>query len=350
MGEPRSFHWRRGLLCGLLWCVTVILIDILTQPFENLSWPEVVSFALKSFLANLAGGLVWSLGAEWTANHKQKLFMFGLQLPVAVVAFVAGANAPIQGLFQYSSDIGRLMSHMPLIDFTCYALWINGLCGGIYILGFHATNRATQLRQHLTELRLASGEADMRLREMRLHAYQGQISPPTILKALKELQHRYSTDRSAGDQLFDRLVDFLRAAMPGLRGGASTLSTELAIIEAYAMLCNSLGADDPRWQLNLPAQQQDAGLSFIPLRLLASLDRIDRCVPQGQTIEIKTEYRAGTFGVNVKTHAEGLSNEERQTLKIDLEKALGTDASVIVESRGDLSLDLRLPGAVGQLR
>jgi hypothetical protein len=347
MDERDSFHWRRGLLCGLLWGVTVMLIDPLTQPFGGMTWQEATSFAADAGIASLGGGLVWSLGAEWTANHRRKLAIFALQLPLAVLATIATAKIPIPGLFQYSSGIGRLMRNVPLIDFTCHLVWTDALFGGFYVLGYHATRRSIQLRRRLTELRLACGEADMRLREMRLQAYRGQIRPATLLEALGELQLRYSIDRPAGDQLFDRLVDFLRAAMPGLRGGASTLSAELAIISSYAMLQNALRTDCQRWQLKISPPQTETESNSIPLRVLASLDRIDRCVPHGQTIEITTESHQGVFGVKVRAQAAGLSHEGRQRLKMDLESSLGADANVMTQTDGDLCLDLRLPaGAV----
>jgi hypothetical protein len=343
MDERGSFHWRRGLLCGLLWGVAVTLIDPLTQPFGGMTWQEAVSFAANAGLASVGGGLVWSLSAEWTANHRRKLPMFALQLPVAVLATVATANAPIPGLFQYSKGIGRLMSNVPPMDLVCHLVWTDALFGGLYVLGYHATRRSIQLRRRLTELRMTCGEADMRLREMRLQAYRGQIRPATLLEALGELQLRYSIDRSAGDQLFDRLVDFLRAAMPGLRGGASTVSAELAIISSYAMLQNALRNDCQRWHLKISTPQTDTESNSIPLRVLASLDRIDRCVPHGQTIEITTESHQGVFGVKVKAHAACLSNEGRQRLKMDLESSLGEDAIVMSQTDGDLCLDLRLP-------
>jgi hypothetical protein len=343
MDAPVSFPWRRGLLCGLLWGIAVMLIDPLTQPFGGLRWQEAVWFAAKIGFANLAGGLVWSLGVEWTAGHRRKLAMFALQLPVAVVISLAVAIIPIDRLFMAPSGIVRLMRFIPPFDFICHDLWLNGICGGVYVLGYHATNRAIRLRQRLTELRLACGEADMRLREMRLQAYRGQIRPATLLEALSELQVRYSIGRSAGDQLFDRLVDFLRAAMPSLRGGVSTLSAELAIINSYATLRNALRHESPRWQLKIPPPPTDAGSNLIPLRVLASLDRIDHCVPQEQIIEVTTDCHQDIWGVTVKTSAAGLSIGERRRLKLDLESALGVDAIVKMESSGDLSLDLRPP-------
>ncbi len=338
-----SFPWRRGLLCGLLWGVAVMLIDPLTQPFGGLPWREAVWFAAKIGFSNLAAGLVWSLGAEWTTGHRWKLAIFALQLPVATVVSLAVAAIPIDRLFMVSSGIVRLMRFIPPLDFICHSFWLNGICGSIYVLGYHATSRAIRLRQRLTELRLACGEADMQLREMRLQAYRGQIRPATLLEALSELQLRYAIGRSAGDQLFDRLVDFLRAAMPSLRGGVSTMSAELAIISSYTMLRNALRNDGSRWQCKMSPSQADTGSNFIPLRLLASLDRIDHCVPQGQIIEVTTYRRQGIFGVKVKIGAASLSYGAGLRLKTDLESALGADVIVTIEALGDVSLDLRLP-------
>jgi hypothetical protein len=343
MDASDSFPWRRGLLCGLLWGVAVMLIDPLTQPFGGLPWQEAVWFAAKIGFANMAGGLVWSLGAEWMAGHRWKLAIFALQLPVATVVSLAVAVLPIDRLFMAPSGIVRLMRFIPPFDFICHSFWLNGICGGVYVLGYHATNRAIRLRQRLTELRLVCGEADMQLREMRLQAYRGQIRPATLLEALGELQRRYSIGGSDGDQLFDRMVDFLRAAMPSLRGGVSTQSDELAIVSTYATLRNALRHERPRWQLKISPPQTDAGSNFIPLRVLASLDRIDHCVPQEQIIEVTTDSHQDIWGVKVKTNAAYLSHEERQRLKWDLEFALGADAIVMMETCGDLSLDLRPP-------
>lgn len=343
MDAPGSFHWRRGLLCGLLWGIAVMLIDPLTQPFGGLNWREATWFAAKIGFANVAGGLVWSLGAEWTAGHCRKLAMFALQLPVATVVSLAVAVIPIDRLFMAPSGIVRLMRFIPPFDFICHSLWLNGICGGFYVLGYHATNRAIRLRQRLTDLRLACGEADMRLREMRLQAYRGQIRPATLLEALGELQLRYSIGGSAGDQLFDRLVDFLRSVMPSLRGGSSTLSAELAIVSTYVTLLNALRHESPRWQLKILVPQKDAEPNFIPLRVLASLDRIDRCVPQAQIIEVTTDCQRGIWGVRVKTNASCLSTVERQRLRQDMESAVGAGAVVMIDQCGDLCLELRLP-------
>jgi hypothetical protein len=343
MDVSNSFPWRRGLSCGLLWGVAVMLIDPLTQPFGGLHWQEALWFAAKIGFSNMAGGLVWSLGTEWMASHRWKLAIFALQLSVATVVSLAVAALPIDRLFMTPGGIVRLMRFIPPLDFICHSFWLNGICGGVYVLGYHATNRAIRLRQRLTELRLACGEADMQLREMRLQTYRTQIRPAKLLEALSELQLRYAIGRSAGDQLFDRLVDFLRAAMPSLRGGVSTLSAELAIVSSYAMLRNALKNDGSRWQLKISPLQADAGSNFIPLRVLASLDRIDHCVPQGQIIEVTTDCHEGILGVKVKISAACLSNGEGRQLKTDLESALGADAIVTMEARGDVSLDLRLP-------
>ena len=340
MEEREPFHWRYSVLCALLWCVGVTLFNTLTAPIGDLSWQDATSFTIKVGVGSLAGGLVWALSTEWTKS-RPPLAMFCLQLPVAAMASVAGACVPIQGLFHYSGGTGRLMSNVPLVDLVCQTVWLYMLCGGVYVLGYHVTRRAMRLRRQLSELRLACGEAEMRLREMRLHAYQGQIRPSTLLEALQALQLRYAVDRAAGDQLFDRLVDFLRAAMPGLRGGVSTLSAELAIVSRYAMLRNALKDEGPRWQLMVSLPHMET--SCIPLRLLASLDQIDRCVPSGQIIEITSATLAGIFGLKIIVHVPGLNDKEAHRLKADLESTLGADTIVMSEPRGALSLDLRLP-------
>ena len=51
----------------------------------------------------------------------------------------------------------------------------------------------------------------------------------------------YETGSPAADQLLDRLVGFLRTAMPSLRGGASsTLAAELEVVRSYVRLRTAL--------------------------------------------------------------------------------------------------------------
>jgi hypothetical protein len=343
MGGSNDFHWKRGLLCGVFWCIGVTVIDGLTLPVGDMSWRDTTSLLIVSSLANLGSGLVWTLGVEWTGLRGRPLLKFAILLPVAVVVSATMVKVPVQGLIEFSRSMARLISIVPLMDVACRTLWPNILYGGGYFLGYHITARTMQLRRGLSELRLIRGEADMRFRETRLQAYRGQIRPTTLLEALKALQIRYATDRRTGDELFDRLIAFLRAAMPGLRGGLSTLSAELAIIQTYAVLCNMLRNGSPRWRVEMTPHHSKP--TSVPFRLLASLDTIDRYVPPDQVIEIRTSFLSGIFGILVSADTSYLDDAASQRLRHDLEFALGGDAIVAVEPRGYLSLDLRLPAS-----
>jgi hypothetical protein len=213
----------------------------------------------------------------------------------------------------------------PEFDLAAYLLWANLFYGGLYTIGYFATQRTLRLRRRLSELRLARNEAETRLREIRLQTLRGQIQPATLLEALDTLRARYAKDIAAGHDLFDKIIDFLRAAMPGLRSGASTLAAEFAVLDAYAALREALDDAPPPWSLSLADAPAD--LAFPPLRLLPVLDQLSRNSPTASRIEVHAASEADNFVVKIAALSPLMEAETLRRLRRDAHSALGFEAA-----------------------
>jgi hypothetical protein len=344
MAQGDRLRWRDAAICGLLWGLVVVLAVSLSQPVGDLNLVDLGRWVGSLAIIWSVTGLIWSLGCKVAEDRRRPLLItpavFGLAWAVAMLA----ANTPLTPDGDAApGDFGHI-GHIPVFDLCVYTLWINLFYGGLYTLGYFATRRALRLRRRLAELRLARSEAEAKLREARLGAVRGQIQPAMLLDALHALQLAYGRDQAAGDALFDRLTAFLRAAMPGLRSGASTLAAELAVIDRYAALREALEVGPPAWRLKLMEPPPD--LAFPPLRLLPALDRLSRAAPVDAAIEVTAETESDAFVVRVGAPAPAPPPAAMLArLRLAMRSDLGVGDMMTAEPAGALVAELRVKTA-----
>jgi hypothetical protein len=281
---------------------------------------------LSEFLAALGlewtfTGMVWAVGVKWAEGSPHALLRLPLVLIIAWAVCLASSIAVFRIAHVGGAGMDRLMMNVPAFDLAAYLLWANLFYGGLYTIGYFATQRTLRLRRKLAELRLARNEAETRLREIRLQTLRGQIQPATLLEALDTLRARYAKDIVAGHALFDKIIDFLRAAMPGLRSGASTLAAEFAVLDAYAALREALDDAPPPWVLSLADAPAD--LTFPPLRLLPVLDQLSRNAPTASRIEVHAASEADNFVVKIAALSPLMEEDALRRLRRDAQSALG---------------------------
>ena len=340
-GLEERFRWRHAIICGLLWGLVVLLAVTLVQPVGDLNAPDLLHFMAYLCLQWCCVGVIWACGAKLAEDMRKPRLLFCLVLLCAWIVNVAFAAADT--IMPGSS--GHL-SQAKTFDLAVYELWINLFYGGFYTLGFLTIRRTHALRRRLAAVRLSHNKAESRLREARLQAVRGQMQPSMLLEALAALRRVYGEDRRAGDQLFDLLIAFLRAAMPGLRSGSSTLAAELAVIERYTLLREALLAGPPVWRLALGVPPPD--LPFPPLRLLPALDRLSRAAPLSAAVEVTAGPDDDAFVIRIGAPApQPLPLPLLQRLRSAMRQDLGVGAIMATEVGGALIAELHVRTADG---
>jgi hypothetical protein len=348
MAQEERFKWRDAVICGLLWGLVVVLAISLSQPVGDLDLTDLGRWVGSLAIIWCFTGLVWSLGGKIAEERRRPVLItpavfmvaWGVSIVAAYTPFApAGGSAP--------GDFGHI-AQVPLFDLSIYCLWANLFYGGLYTLGYFATRRTLRLRRRLAELRLARSSAEAKLREARLQAVRGQMQPAMLLDALEALRLAYGRDQAAADAMFDLLIAFLRAAMPGLRSGASTLAAELTVVDRYAALRDALEAGPPTWRLRLAEPPPD--LAFPPLRLLPALDRMSRATPADAAIEVTAEPAADAFVVRFGAPAPTpLSAALMARLRIAMRRDLGVGDMMTAEPAGALVAELRVTTAAAHV-
>ena len=332
-GLEERFRWRHAIICGLLWGCIVTLAVTTVQPIGDLNLPDLVHFMVYLWGHWSGVGLIWACGAKLLEETRRPRILLPLLLLCAWTGDVASVS--VDTLMPGSS--GHL-SRARVLDLAVYDLWINLFYGGFYTLGFLTIRRTQALRRRLAAVRLSRNEADSRLREARLQAVRGQMQPGMLLEAPAVLRRVYAEDRKAGHRLFDLLIAFLRAAMPGLRSGTSTLAAELAVIDRYAVLREALLAGPPVWRLSL--EPPPAPLPFPPRRHLPPLDPMSPPPPGQPPGEVTAAPNSGAFVLRIGAPAprplslvllQRLRSAMRQDLGLGAMVAMGSADAIIAE-------------------
>lgn len=106
-------------------------------------------------------------------------------------------------------------------------------------------------------------QADLRQRQIllerevlatRLAMLQAQIEPHFLYNSLANVQVLTRSNPAAADTMLTHLIDYLRAAVPAMRGGESTLGRELALAQAYLSVMQFRMGERLRFSVTSPPE------------------------------------------------------------------------------------------------
>jgi sensor histidine kinase YesM len=111
-----------------------------------------------------------------------------------------------------------------------FAAFVNGLLISlIFFVKRREARAAAELHRAEAERHLLSKQAV----EAELKLMQAQVEPHFLFNTLASVQYLVETDPKQANVLLGHLIGYLRAALPQLRAGSSTLGREASLAEAY---------------------------------------------------------------------------------------------------------------------
>jgi hypothetical protein len=156
-------------------------------------------------------------------------------------------------------------------DLAVFWLWQGVVYGVPFMLACMLAVRGQRSQRTLAQAGVARSQAEAQLDQARMDTLRRQVDPQFLLEAMSAIQSRYDHDPAGADALLDRLVGFLREAMPGVRSGEATLAAEVALVRAYAAIRVAMGSGSV---LQVEAGESVPDVPFpamVLLPLLASL-------------------------------------------------------------------------------
>jgi LytS/YehU family sensor histidine kinase len=123
--------------------------------------------------------------------------------------------------------------------------------------------------------------------ESRLAAMQAQVEPQFLFNALVAIETLYQRNVAAAADNLDRLIQYLRVALPRLREPGSTVGAELDLVRAYLAVVTSLHGGRPT--LTVTVGEACSAARFYPMLLLPLIQRAVR----GQEDALPESIRIG---------------------------------------------------------
>jgi signal transduction histidine kinase len=218
-----------------------------------LAFHEIGATPLKQWIAERTGQV------DKDGKRKRMVMMIGMTVTSQDAPASAPPGAP--GGRDADSPVTQLINSATSAAITFF------LAGGAGLWGWRRERAG--LSALAREQELAQAQAQRREAELRLSVLAAQVEPHFLFNTLAGVRSAIATDPPRASEMIDRLVDYLRAAIPRLRsdGGAqATLGGQLDIVRAYLGL---MAARMPRLQFDIDVPVELLSAPFPPLMLIS---------------------------------------------------------------------------------
>ena len=213
---------------------------------------------LKQAIAEATGAV------DETGQRKR----MALQIGVTVSGPEGGAAATSQASPPPRRHSGESLAPMTRfsngVTSALFSFW---MAGGVALWGWR--RERSGLAALAREQELERAQAQHREAELRLSVLAAQVEPHFLFNTLAGVRSAIATDPARASEMIDRLVDYLRAAIPRLRssgGSEATLGGQIDIVRAYLGL---MAARMPRLAWSVDADAALLGLPCPPLMLIS---------------------------------------------------------------------------------
>ncbi|WIT10734.1 hypothetical protein PFX98_17690 [Paucibacter sediminis] len=322
---------------GLLWGLAVTAMESSTLPLGRVSAGELAQFALHLLPQWCLAGLLLALG---TALLEQRLG--GAQTALAMFGF-ALLNCAVWRVFGQPLAYSLRESD----DALLHVFWSSMFYGGLFVTAYGLSQRSERTRELLARAEIARQKTEAQLSALRLQALRGQIDPAFLLRAISEIERRYADDVEGAERLLVPLVEFLRAAMPGVRESASTVAAELRLAGLFAALLSELAPERSNWHIRVDGAMPDA--AFPSLLLLPVLEQLLASDSLDAAVELRLHQVDGRCVLRLERERRGpprhwLSPDLEYRMQVALQALHGIDWTLMVgESPQAPALLLTLP-------
>lgn len=149
-----------------------------------------------------------------------------------------------------------------------------GLISFGFIVSAEVVTRRASAHAAVLAARREQASVAREVLESRLATMQAQVEPQFLFNSLVAIEALYQKDAAAAADNLDRLIQYLRVALPRLREPGSTIAAELDLVRAYIAVVTSLHGGRP--ELTVTIGDECGAARFYPMLLLPLVQRAVR--------------------------------------------------------------------------
>jgi hypothetical protein len=315
----RQYRWRHA---GLATVIALLLFAInLPGALEatgkhgwhaGMFWAIAVAPLLGAHLSVLAWVIVG------TATDERRLMRLSIALIVA--GLLASA---LLGIYWYASGAeafeaqiaakrGKLAPPGGVMFVTNFL--ITTIYGGLFFSVMEVLRRRKRTQDEFQDVMRRQASVAQQVLESRLAAMQAQVEPRFLFDSLVDIEALYSKDATAAADLLDRLISYLRAALPKLREQGSTLGAEIELLKAYISVVNALNEGRPRLIVTLAEGCSE--IRFYPMLLLPLVQRAVRGTTLPESLRLGVSRAGNEIAIVLRIASTGGCREDAELARV----------------------------------
>jgi hypothetical protein len=289
---------KTGAPVGL---VNAVLFPLLVGPFVIVGW----------VLADRAEHSAWS-------RPKRQALALAVSSVVAVVAVNALLHALGQAMpLEFKMEGKQYV--IPAWSIYVEAWMHTAIYSALTITVLEFRRRRERSQQVLEAARTEQAQLSRQVLESRLAAMQAQVEPQFLFDSLVDVQATYDRDAGVGAEVMDRLINYLRVALPRLRERGSTVQAEAELLAAFIGVVAARHGGRPA--VHFVVSPEAAAARFYPMLLLPLVQRSIRRVARERSdvpdrIELVSKRHGNELGVLLRIDAPGQCAEDAELERV----------------------------------
>lgn len=228
---------------------------------------DAVTVFLGSFVsaAPPIAAITYAERTSFAATHRAQTLLLAVII-AAPVASLLGVlmSVGIAGMG------GSLSAEHEIAGLFLYQVWYSAMTGILAATYFTLWERVQTSSGRLRAVELERQGIEHRMVESRLNVMKARVDPEFLFRVIGDVQRLYRSDCDAAEQRLEDLIEYLRAALPQMRSGATTLGEEVRLAEAFVRLHEE--SFEGRLRADFDVDAALDGAQFPPLALLPLVD------------------------------------------------------------------------------
>jgi GNAT superfamily N-acetyltransferase len=222
--------------------------------------------------------------------------------------------------FDLSQDM--LLDGKPEMRVPLWSYWLSSFLDvsfftGIGVAVLEAYRRRAAGQRALEDARQQQARLARELLESRLAAMQAQVEPHFLFDSLVDVQATYDRSADRGADVMDRLITYLRVALPRLRESGSTVQAEADLVAAYLAVVAARHDGQPAVRFSIAPEC--ANQRFSPMLLLPLVQRAMRTGHAGSVpkrVELAVTATAKELAARLRIEAPGLCADDPELARV----------------------------------
>lgn len=300
--------------------------------------------------------LGWALAdaAHGTRLPRSGRIAFGFVVSTALAAALSVALHQQSDLAAFvAAELQRKGRAPPPLALKLAADWMAMLLNfGLFLIAGELYLRRERLTQAAERALREQAQTARQVLESRLAAMQAQVEPRFLFDSLVDVQALYDREPGAGAQTLDRLITYLRVALPRLREAGSTVEAEVELVSAYLSVVAARAQGRPTFRATV-----DPGVAAARFYPMLLLPLVQRAVRRGegtdesslpQAIELAATRRGDRIAIVLRLDRPGLcaSDGEYERVRQRLDGLYAGAATLACgEEGGRTRFELTIPAS-----